>query len=159
MTTSIRVLLPALGLILLAGAAFGQTWKASCTNVGPASTEPLGPDGHALTVVTASCTIEGGPLNGGVGTQNVIWESAKGTSTLLSGDGVARKVGGTAAYRLTGGTLTPTLKDGQPAGWTASGTAVFTMGVGEAAALKGKSFTWTSKMSAPRQYVTENKMD
>lgn len=163
MKTQLRFALAALGLALAAGAAFGQTtWKTHCTNIGPASSEPLGDrEGHGLSVANSVCTVEGGPFSGGVTTQQVIWEGdqAKGASTLLSGDGVTRKPGATSAYRNTAGILTYVMKDGKPAGWTASGTSVITMAVGEAASLKGKTVSWTGKATGPRTFVIESKLD
>lgn len=162
MKTPLRFLMTALGLALAAGAAFGQTWKTHCTSIGPGTPEPLGDrEGHGLSVASSVCTVEGGPLNGGITTQQVIWEGDrdKGASTLLSGDGVTRKPGTTAAFRNTAGTLTWVMKDGKPAGWTASGTGVMTMAVGEAASMKGKSISWIGKATGPRTYVIESKVD
>lgn len=163
MKTPLRFLLTALGLMLAPGAAFAQTtWKAHCTNIGPAASEALGDrEGHGLSVANSVCTVEGGPFNGGVTTQQVIWEGdqAKGASTLVSGDGVTRKPGATSAYRNTAGTLTYVMKDGKPAGWTASGTSVITIAVGEAASMKGKSVSWTGRATGPRTFVIESKVD
>jgi hypothetical protein len=155
-----RFVLTALGLALATSVVFGQTWKTHCTSIGPGGPEPLGDrEGHGLVVASSVCTVEGGPLNGGITTQQVIWEGDKGTATLLSGDGVTRKPGTIAAYRNTGGTLTTVMKDGKPAGWTTSGTSVITMAVGEAASMKGKSVSWTGKATGPRTYVIDSKLD
>ena len=162
MKTPLRFLVTALGLALAASAAFGQSWKAHCTNIGASNPEPLGDrDGHAISVANSVCTIEGGPWDGGVSTQSVIWEvdRDKGTFTLLSGEGVTRKPGGTAVYRNTGGTLTVAMKDGKPAGWTAAGSSVMTMAVGEGASMKGKAISWTGRATGPRTYVIESKVD
>lgn len=160
MKTPLRFLMTVLGMAFVTGAAFGQTWKAHCTSIGPGGAEPLGDrEGHGLAVASAVCTVEGGPLNGGITTQQVIWEGDKGTSTLLSGDGVTRKPGTTAAFRNTAGTLTMVMKDGKPAGWTASGTSVITTAVGEAASMNGKSVSWTGRATGPRTYVIESKLD
>lgn len=157
-----RSLVIAFGLTLATGVVVGQTWKAHCINTGPAVFEALGDrEGHGISVVNAVCTIEGGPLDGGVSTQSVIWEGdrAKGTSTLLGGEGVTRKPGTTAVYRNTAGTLTTVMKDGKPAGWTASGTSLMAIAAGEAAPMNGKSISWTAKATGPRTYVIENKLD
>lgn len=162
MKTRYRCLMTALSLALATGVAIGQTWKAHCINTGPGAFEALGDrEGHGISVVSAVCTIEGGPLDGGVSTQSVIWEGdrAKGTTMLLSGEGVTRKPGATAVFRNTGGTLTTVMKDGKPAGWTASGTSVMALAAGEAAPLNGKSISWTAKATGPRTYVIENKLD
>ena len=162
MRTPLRFLLATLGLALAAGTAMGQTWKANCTNIGASNPEPLGDrDGHAISVANSVCTIEGGPWHGGVSTQSVIWEMDrdKGVSTLLSGDGVTRKPGSLSAYRNTSGTLTPVMKDGKPAGWTASGRSVINVASGEAASLAGKAVSWTARATGPRSFTIESKVD
>jgi hypothetical protein len=159
MRTSLGLLI-ALGLTLTVGGAFGQTtWKTVCTNSGGAAPEPLGREGLALSVASATCIADGGPMSGGVVTQNALWESDKGTGTLLSADGVVRKPGSTAAYKLLTGTLNTVMKDGKPAGWTGSGKGVYTLAVGEAASLKGKTFSWTGKATGPRTYVIESTLE
>jgi len=160
MKTRSRLLVCSLGLALAAGSALAQgVWKSSCTNSGGAGPEPLGTEGRALAVASATCTVEGGPMSGSVVTQNAIWEFDRGDGTLLSADGVARKPGSAAAYKLTSGTVTTVMKDGQPVGWTGSGTLVYTLGTGDAAGLKGKSFSWTGRATGPRTYVIESKPD
>jgi hypothetical protein len=158
MKTSYGLLL-AFGLALGAGGAFGQSWKTSCTNSGAGGPEPLGSDGRALSVASATCIADGGPMNGGVVTQNAIWEFDKGTGTVLSADGVVRKPGSTAAYKLTAGTINTLMQDGKPVGWTGSGTGVYTTGAGDGASLKGKTFSWTGKATGPRTYIIESKME
>lgn len=162
MKTSLRLLLATLGLALAAGAAFGQSWKSHCTNIGPANTEPVGDrEGHAISVSSSVCLVEGGPWDGGVSTQSVVWEMDrdKPSFTLLTGEGVTRKPGATSVYRNVSGTLTPLMKDGKPAGWTAAGTSVLTLGIGESALLKGKTVSWTGRATGPRTYVIESKVD
>lgn len=152
--------LAALGLAVAAGGAFGQlSEKSICTSSGGAAPEPLGADGRALAVATATCITEGGPLSGGVATHNGLWEFDKGTMSLLSADGVVRKPGSILTYKLTSGTITMLMQDGKPAGWTGSGTGVYTTGSGEAATMKGKSFSWTGRATGPRTHVLESKLD
>jgi hypothetical protein len=147
-------------LALTAGNALAQVSKYNCTNNGPNLPEPLGDrEGHFLLVAAGSCVIEGGVLDGTVVSQNTIWDNDKGVVTILSADGVARKPGSVAVYKVTGGTLSYIMQDGKPAGWTASGKGVYTLAVGGAAALAGKSYSWTARATGPRTYSIESKLD
>jgi hypothetical protein len=153
-------LLAALGLALVAGGAFAQfSEKVNCISGGGAAPEPLGADGRALSVASATCITEGGAMSGGVATQSGLWELDKGQMLLLSGDGVVRKPGSLLAYKLTSGTLTLQMQDGRPTGWAGSGTGVYTAASGDAAALKGKSFSWTGRATGPRTHVIESRLD
>jgi hypothetical protein len=153
-------LFAALGLALAASGAFAQiSEKINCTSSGGAAPEPLGAEGRALAVATATCITEGGALSGGVATQNGLWEIDKEKMLLLSADGVVRKPGSILTYKLTSGTITMLVQDGKPAGWTGSGTGVYTTGSGEAAMMKGKSFSWTGTATGPRTHVIESKLD
>ena len=157
-----RMLTIAASLVLLAssGLTMAQSSKHTCMNVGPNLPEPLGDrEGHAVSVADGSCMIEGGLLDGTVQTQHTIWEFDKGAMNILSGDGVSRKPGVAVAYRVTAGSLTYVMKDGKPVGWNASGKGVFTLATGAAAALAGKTFTWTGYATGPRSYILESKVD
>jgi hypothetical protein len=148
-----------LGLALASSGPLAQiSWKSTCTNTGTGSAESLA-EGHTLTVGAATCVIEGGPLHGAVSTQGAMWETVKGEATLLSGDGVVRKPGTTAVYRLTGGRMTLLTKEGRPAGWTARGSGVFTLGVGEGTVLKGRPYSWTANATGPGKYAVEVTVD
>lgn len=149
----------ALGIAICAGGALAQTaWKANCITSGSGAPEVLG-EGHVFWVAAATCVIEGGPVDGAVITQNAIWENVKGAGTLLSGDGVVRKPGGVAAYRLNNATMKVLAQDGKPVGWEASGSTFYTLGTGSAASLKGKTASWTARATGPKTYVIENKLD
>jgi hypothetical protein len=147
------------GLALCVGGAFAQTtWKMTCTVSGSGAPETVG-EGQNLWVGPATCMEEGGPLPGGVVTQNSIWEHVKGAGTLLSGDGVSRNPGGTYAYRTNSATMKTLMQDGKPVGWEASGTGVYTLGAGTAGSLKGKTVSWTARSTGPRTYVVDNKIE
>lgn len=149
-----------LALTLTCALVAAQTSKSTCMNVGGGVPEPVGDrEGHAIQVSLGSCMTEGGPLDGTVMTSNTIWEADKGSMVILSADGVSRKPGTLAAYRVTAGTLTWQMQDGKPVGWTASGKGVYTMASGSASALAGKSFSWTGRATGPRSYVLEAKVD
>jgi hypothetical protein len=150
----------ALALALGSGLAVAQTATSTCMSFGPNVPEPIGDrEAHAIQVAAASCTTEGGPLDGAVMTQNTIWEIDKGTMNILSADGVSRKPGTVAAYRVTAGTLNWVIQDGKPVGWTAAGKGVYTLTSGSAASLAGKTFSWTGRATGPRTYVIEAKID
>lgn len=126
----------ALARTLLCGvlvAGFAQTASAAdetttigkliCVGTGAGAPEWIADrEGHALQIASATCRGEGGLTDGGVMTQSTIWEMNKGSATALSGDGVLRKTGGMAAYRLTSASRSLIMTDGKVSGWTASGT-------------------------------------
>lgn len=92
-------------------------------------------------------------------TQSTIWEMNKGSATALSGDGVLRKTGGMAAYRLTSASRSLIMTDGKVSGWTVSGKAVYTMATGNTASLVGKNFSWTARPTGFNQYVIDSVLD
>ena len=67
--------------------------KAVCQAVGASGQpEPLGDrEGHGISVTTESCRVEGGAMDGGNMTGQVIWEWEKTNATLVSVSGVVRK--------------------------------------------------------------------
>lgn len=154
-----RHIVIALGLAVSVGGALAQTtWKSTCTSSGSGTPETVG-EGLTFSISTSICTVVGGPLDGSVMTANSMWENVKGASTLLSGDGVFRKPGGAAAYRNNTGTMKMLMQDGKPVGWEGSGTSVFALATGSAAALKGKTSSWTAKSTGYRTYIIESKLD
>ena len=165
MKVSASVRLAILGSTLLIGtgglfAQSGSTSKSICMSTGSSTPEAIGDrDGHFVQVSTSTCRIEGGPLDGGVMTQNSIWEMDKANANLTSGNGVVRMAGGVAIYQTTGGSRTLIIKDGKVAGWTASGKSVFVTGAGSAAAVAGKPFSWTARLTGLNQYTIDTVMD
>jgi hypothetical protein len=139
-------------------AAEGTTIRNICHNSGPHPTEAFGDrSGHAVQVIDSSCTMqgEGGPLDGTVLTQQSVWEYDKGASTLLSSHGVYRKPGTMAAYVSSAGTLSLEATEGKVTGWTASGKGRIAGASGSAAALSGKTYSWTARPIGNRAYVME----
>jgi hypothetical protein len=153
----------ALTVAAMCGNAYAQAVmpsKSMCANAGANGMEPVGDrEGHAVQVSHGTCRLVGGPLDGAVMATNTIWEHDKGAAKALSGDGVIRKPGAMAAYRLSSGTFAFVMKDGKVAGWTASGKAMYTMATGTAAALAGKSFSWTAQPTGASEYVIESVLD
>lgn len=159
----IRILLPLAAAIAFTGAgpaAGAERVSASCVNSGPTVSEPIGDrDGHVLNLSTGTCVESGGPLDGIVSTQNAVWEGNAGRARLLSGDGIGRKPGALMAYRLLEGVIEPVMKDGKAVGWIATGKGVYTLAAGTAAAVAGRTFTWTTRPNGPRRYIVEAVLD
>ena len=154
----------ALGVTLASNQVLAQTAaliRHLCVPLGsPSQWEPIGDrEAHNILTSRLSCRVEGGPLEGGATFSNAMWEYDRTTGTLLSGDGVVRKPGAMVAFRFTAGTVTLTMKDGNLAGWTASGKGVYTMATGAAASLGGKTFSWTARPTGVGQQVSEWVMD
>lgn len=151
------------GFALTASAAGEATaiGKFICMGTGANDPEPIaGQEERALQVWAATCRAEGGPTDGGVLTEHSIWDMSKGgAATMVSGDGVLRKRGGMAVYRLTAGTRTINMTDGKVSGWTVSGKGVWSMATGAAAPLANKSFSLTARPTGHRQYVIESVLD
>lgn len=159
MATSLGWFIPCT-LALAAGGAAAQPHTASCINSGSSAVEPLdGASGHALQVVTLTCVHSGGAVDGAVSTLEAIWEVDMASSKLVSAHAVARKPGALAAYRITEGVLQPVMKQGKPAGWTATGKGVYLVGSGTAAALSGRSFSWMARLTGPRLYAMDFRLD
>lgn len=150
-------------LIALSASGFAQsgtTYKLHCTSVGYNPPEPLGDrEGHAVAATQFSCRVDGGPWDKGVLTGSTIWEYDKTNAVALAGAGVTRKPGATSTYRNTEAKLALTMTDGKPTGFTGSGRGVYTMTTGSAAALAGKTYTFTFATSGPGQFVVDVKVD
>ncbi len=143
-----------------AAAVEANTTRSMCHNSGPHPVEPFGdrPE-HALQVIDSSCTMEGGPLDGTVLTQQTIWEYGKDAITQLSSQGVYRKPGTIAAYVNSAGTLLLQYTDGRFTGWTASGKGRIAAAAGGASSLNGKTYSWTARAIGNRNYVIETTFD
>jgi hypothetical protein len=132
------------------------SYRAVCTNHGANWNEPVGDrDGHSLQVGDATCAIQGGPMDGAVATQQVLWEYDKGVGTLLSSHSVARRPGSMAVTVGRSGKLNLQMTDGRVTGWTASGTLSYVSATGSAAGLEKKNANWTSRPTGNRTYVIE----
>lgn len=126
-----------------------------CQPIGPSGFQKLGdrPD-HGLDVVTASCRVATGPLDGGVITAQYFWEWDKNVDTLIYGGGVVRKGEAILVYQYTEGTTTLILMDGKVTGYTSGGKGRWSIATGAAASLAGKTFTWASKTTLTGEYET-----
>jgi hypothetical protein len=132
------------------------TW--TCQDVGTSPPEALGDhEGHSISVGTASCHSDSGLMSGAVLTGTTIWEWKGPNANMLSSNGVIRKPGATAVYQNTEGSLTLTITDGKPTGFTASGKGDEKLATGSLAALSGKPYTWTAKTTGPGLFTIEVK--
>ena len=161
-----RLVLHCIGMIgfaLTCTAALAQTGSTArlyCHTVGYTPPEPLGDrEGHSISVTQGTCRVEGGPTDGSILTGTNIIEWDKGNGVILTGAGVTRKPGATTAYQHSEGKVTLTMTDGKVTGSTASGRGRVTMATGGAAALNGKTYSYTSKTVEPGQYVVDVKYD
>lgn len=151
----------ALGLLVgmgmpTAASAQALAVKVQCTNHGPTAPEPTGEaEGHSLVAAQATCLVQGGPMDGAIETQQLLWRFEKGTGTLLSGHAVTRKPGAFGAAQVTQGTQVFQMADGRVTGWTATGRGRHTLAVGAAASLAGRSFIWTAAPTGPRSYTIQ----
>ncbi len=155
-TTAVIALSLTSGLALAQAAAF----QSNCTFHGWLARDPIGDrEGHGLQVSAATCAVTGGVLDGTVETHHAIYEHDKGAASQHAADSVFRKPGARAVARMTSGTLEIVMKDGKPAGWTASGKGVWAMATGTAAPLAGKTFTYAARSTGPLSYVLESVLD
>lgn len=153
----------AVALATVAFGAMAQTpvlQKAYCVYVGASPMEPVGDrPGHALQVANYSCRTEGGPMDGGVMTGTNITEWDAGKAVILSGAGVGRKPGAMATFQVTEGSMAVVMTDGKVSGFNSSGKGVMKHASGTAAALMGKTYSYTVRVLTPGQFTIETTYD
>jgi hypothetical protein len=138
----------------------GVSFKFSCNAIGNSPPEPLGDrEGHAVGVGQFACRTEGGPLDGAVLTGTQIWEYDRTNAVGLAGSGVVRKPGALAVYQNNESKLALTLTDGKVTGSTGSGRGRYALATGAAAALNGKTYSYTFASTGPFQFVVDVKVD
>jgi len=145
-------------LAMASAAAWSQptSYRLLCTNHGANWNEPIGDrEGHTLQVGDATCSVQGGSMDGAVVTQQVLWEYDKGVGTLVSSHSIYRKPGAVLVVVGRRGTLNLQMTEGRVSGWTASGAGVFGMAAGGAASLEKKNANWTARPTGNRTYVIE----
>jgi len=134
--------------------------KSICQGIGTAPPEPVGDrEGHTFTVGHYSCQTQGGPFDGAISTGMTIWESDKGKSVALSGNGTIRRPGLSIVYVLTEASNALTMADGKVTGFSGNARGVYKIASGSAAALAGKTFTSTFRSVAGGQFVIETTVD
>jgi hypothetical protein len=150
------VALAAVGSVHAQGAAV----RTVCNSHGSNWNEPIGDrDGHTVQVAEGNCTVQGGPFDGAVLTQQTIWEFDKGSGTMLSSQGVYRKPGAMGAYVNSAGTLTFQIVDGKVTGWSASGKGRIALATGSAASYAGRTYSWIARPNGNRSYIVEATYD
>lgn len=136
------------------------TYKCLCQTIGTSPQEPLGDrEGHAVSVSSYTCRIEGGPLDGGVMTGNTIYEWDKTNAAGLSGNGVARKAGAMFVYQLGEFKTALTMADGKVTGFLGTGQGTYKLATGAAATLAGKTYSYTARPNGSGQFVVDIKVD
>jgi hypothetical protein len=152
-------------LTLIAAGSVGalaqtQGYRLTCQSIGSNPFEPLGDrEGHSVHVSQFTCRTEGSVLDGAVLTGHTTWEYDKSQGAVLVGGGVLRKPGATTVYQITDAKATLNMVDGRPTGVNGSGRGNYPMAVGTAAALKGKTFSFTFGTTAPGQFTIDVKID
>jgi hypothetical protein len=126
-----------------------------------APTLPTDRLGDLISVEQDRCTVDSGPLIGGVLIEVIIWEwdKTKTNAVLLSGSGVIRKPGSTLAFQITEGKMASSITDGKVTGATSSGRGNDGVATGGAASLSGKSYTWSTKSTGKLQFVLGVEME
>jgi hypothetical protein len=129
--------------------------RNKCQPIGQAAFQKLSdhPD-HGFDIVTASCRVATGPIDGGVITAQYFWEWNKNVATLIYGGGVVRKGDSLLVYQYTEGTITLVMTDGKVTEIKTGGKGRWPIATGAAASLAGKTFTWASKASPTGEYET-----
>lgn len=92
-------------------------------------------------------------------TGNNIYEWDGGKAVVLSGDGVGRKPGSITSFKVNEGTTALVMTDAKVTGFTGSGKGVVSLATGGAAALKGKTYSYTVRSISPVQFVIETTYD
>ena len=149
--------------VVMCTSAYAQSatsFRFLCQNIGNHPPEPLGDrEGHSVGVAQFTCRTEGGPLDGAILTGSQIWEYDKTNAVALTGSGVVRQRGAVAVYQNNEGKLALTLTDGKVTGSTGSGRGRYALATGAAAALNGKTYSYTFASTGPFQFVVDVKLD
>jgi len=154
-STGIFGVATAIAMVTAAPAARGEDFaKFKCQDVGAVDTiEPAGDrDGHGIMAATVSCGVTSGPLEGGLGTVQGIYEWDKTTGAMLTEGGVIRKPDALVVFKMTEGKIVLTMAEGKVTGFTATGKGRLPFASGGAAAMAGKTFNWTAKGVGFGQY-------
>jgi len=152
-------------LVLMAPAATSvaqtsSSYKCFCQTAGTDLPEPLGDhEGHAVTVTSYTCRVEGGALDGGVLTGTSMYEWDRTNARGLSGNGVGRKAGAMLVYQLGDFKNELILADGKVSGFLASGQGTYKLATGSAASLAGKTFTYTARRTGSNQFDIDVKVE
>ena len=147
--------------IAMAGApALAQSWQATCEYVGAPTREPVGDqENHALGAVQYTCRVLDGPLANAVLTGSNLFEWNGPNATALYAEGVYRKSGTLAVFRVTDLHATLQMAGGKPVGNTTDGTGMFHFGSGEAASFARRAFKFSSRGTASNQFLMDMSLE
>ena len=160
---SVLVALVSAGLTAIPASALAEkpvSFKVHCMNTGNSPPEALGDrKGHSISIGEYTCKVEGGALDGGImtGTHITEWDGVNGVGK--AGFGVTRTAGGKAVYVNTEMKTTLTMKDGKVTGFLANGRGYYAVATGAAESVAGKTYSYVSKPSGPRQFIIETTLD
>lgn len=153
----------ALALGIIGTHSVAQTsipYKCICQNIGTSPQEQLGDrEGHTIAVHSYSCRVEGGPLDGAVLTGMGVYDWDKTNAIGITGNGVGRKAGAVVVYQLGEFKNSLTMVDGKVTGFLGSGQGIYKLATGTAAALAGKTFSYTVRPAGFNQFVLDAKID
>jgi hypothetical protein len=132
----------------------------TCHGVG-GELEPLGDrEGHAILATRYTCSVDSGPMSGGVLTGRNIWEWDGLNAVQRSNFSVTRKPGATLVWGTAGKLSGQTMKaDGKVTSFIASGQGTYVEATGSTPALVGKSDTWTATSTVPGNFTFETKVE
>ena len=133
----------------------------SCRYVEAPTAEPIGDEeGHGISVRDYSCNVTQGPLSGGVLTARAVWEIDKSGGRLLLGGAVIRTPGAIAVLQLSDGKLEyVAAANGEVTEVRTSGRGAYLLASGAAASLSGRTFTYTTKTTAPSEFYFEDRRE
>lgn len=135
-------------------------FKSTCQNFGLQAQEPIGDrEGHMVSISEYSCTAQGGPLEGAIGSGTNYWEVDKGAGISLIGQGIIRKPGMVVLYTVTSGNYSLTMADGKVTGFSGSAKGRYTTATGPAASLAGKAYTAKFRSGDRGQFIIETTLD
>jgi hypothetical protein len=138
------------------------TYRLICQAHGGTAREEL-PDrkGHVLISNSASCRVEGGPMDGAAQSSSSVSSGEGDDSTTLSSYAIKRKAASwTVSVVDTGKSSLQRSADGKVTGSAGSGYGRFLLGVGDGAALAGRKFSYNYKTIAGQtQYVVDVKVE
>ena len=164
--TLLRILVGALTAVtvtqggVLKASAQEKVDAFSCQYIEAPTAEPFGnEEGQGISVRDYACQVTQGPLIGGVLTGRAVWEMDTSGGRLLMGGGVIRKPGAIAVLQLSEGKLEYATTNGEVTAVTTSGRGNYLLASGGAASLSGKTFTYSTKTTAPAQFYFEDRRE
>ena len=137
--------------LLLPAMASAQSVSVSHCNYIHIIGDTLG-ENHRLSNNSFSCRIEGGLLDKGAMTGQVVYEFKGAQGVGKAGYGITRTEDATVLWVTDEAKVELKMKDGKVVGWTNEGTGHYVAASGKAKDLVGKSYTFTAEPTGPSQF-------